>query len=72
MQDNAVRPWCAEAIYPGLKTFVVGTVAVAADARHDQIVEALRDHALTFLPPGFTIVRPLGGSLFFAPNDGGV
>ncbi len=68
MTRTAIRPWCALAQYPGLKTFRVGTVTMPAEARHDQIVAALRAHALTILPPGFQIIRPLAGSLFFEPE----
>jgi hypothetical protein len=62
---NAIRPWCAVAQYPGLKRFHVGTITMPEDARHDQIVAALRDHAMTFLPPGFDIILPVCGAIFF-------
>ena len=65
MAQASVRPWCAIAQYPGLQRFMLGTVVVAADARHDEIIEALRNQALTFLPPGFEIVEPRCGALFF-------
>ena len=62
---NAVRPWCAIAQYPGLKRFLVGTVALTDKARHDEIIDALTTHALTILPPGFTIIEPRCGALIF-------
>jgi len=65
MATASVRPWCAIAQYPGLQRFMLGTVAVASGARHDEIIEALRSHALTFLPQGFEIVEPRCGALFF-------
>lgn len=61
----AIRPWCAVAQYPGKLSFLVGTVQVPATARHDEIIAALRDYALTFLPDGFDIIEPRCGSLFF-------
>jgi hypothetical protein len=68
MTRPAIRPWCAVAQYPGLRRFRVGTVTMPAEARHDEIMAGLRDHALTILPPGFTIIRPQAGSLFFQPE----
>jgi len=62
---DAIRPWCAIAMYPGLRKFAVGTIAMPADARHNEIMAALQAHALTFLPPGFEILEPRCGSLFF-------
>lgn len=68
---GAVRSWCAEAVFPGLKPFIVGTITMPADVRYDEIEGALEAHALTFLPPGFTIRRPLCGALFFHGEDNG-
>lgn len=65
----AIRPWCAKAQYPGLKPFMGGTVLIPHDARIDQIEAALEAHFLTFLPPGFQIIEPVAGALFF--NDEG-
>jgi hypothetical protein len=62
---DAIRPWCAVAAYPGLAEFTLGTITMPADARHDQIEAALADHAASFLPPGFTIIKPVCGALFF-------
>jgi hypothetical protein len=64
------RPWCAVAQYPGLSRFLVGTVVLPDDARHDEITAALHDHALQFLPSGFEIVQPECGALFFEEYEG--
>ena len=66
---EAIRPWCAKASFPNLKPFIVGTVTVPASARYDEVVEALSQHALTFLPPGFTIIEPICGAIFFQPEN---
>lgn len=60
-----IRPWCAVAIYPGLAEFTLGTITMPADARHDEIEAALAKHAAQFLPPGFKIIKPMCGALFF-------
>lgn len=65
----ATRPWCAIARYPGLQRFLVGTAMLPAEARHDEIVEALAAHAATMLPPGFTIIEPRCGALIFQEDD---
>jgi hypothetical protein len=65
MGDSAIRPWCAKAQFPGLKTFIGGTVTMPADARSDEIENALHAHFLTFLPAGFNIIEPVCGALFF-------
>lgn len=62
---RATRPWCAIAQYPGLKRFIIGTVVLPANARHDEIIDALTAHALTMLAPGFDIIEPRCGALFF-------
>ena len=67
----AIRPWCALVRYPGLLPFTLGTVIVDAKATSEEAMKALHDHALTFIPPGFEIIRPLAGSLFFQPDDEG-
>ena len=66
---KSIRPWSAKAQYPGLATFVLGTVVLPKEARHDEIVSALQDHAATFLPPGFEIIEPMCGALFFWGSD---
>lgn len=66
---DAIRPWCAKAIYPGLAEFTLGTITMPADARYDQIEAALADHAALFLPPGFTIIKPICGALFFQGEE---
>lgn len=66
---DAIRPWCAEAEFPGLKPFLGGTITLPATARHDEIIAALEAHFRTFLPPGFSIVRPVCGALFFVENE---
>lgn len=66
---DAVRPWCAKARYPGLKTFLGGTVTMQADAAAHEVEAALNAHFLTFLPPGFEIIEPVCGSLFFSSGD---
>ena len=63
--NQAIKPWCAKAQYPGLREFLVGTITMPHPSRHDEIIEALEAHALTFLPPGFIIIEPLCGALFF-------
>jgi hypothetical protein len=35
-------------------------------ARHDEIVAALEAAALRFLPPGFQIIEPQCGAIFFS------
>jgi hypothetical protein len=65
----AVRPWCAIAQYPGLQRFLVGTVMLPANARHDEINDALTTHALTILPPGFSIIEQRCGDLIFQEDD---
>jgi hypothetical protein len=62
---KAIRPWCAKAKYKDLKPFIVGTVTLPEDARHDEIISALEKRALEFLPAGFEIIEPLCGALFF-------
>ncbi|MDZ7905705.1 MAG: hypothetical protein U5N55_07990 [Cypionkella sp.] len=66
---KAIRPYCAKARYSGLKEFIGGTCVVDANARHDEIIAALTKHFLTFLPPGFDIIEPMAGSLFFQDDD---
>lgn len=65
MTGKAFRPWCAEARYPGLKPFMLGTIAMPHDAQSHEIEGALRRHALTFLVDGLEIIRPVCGALFF-------
>ena len=65
---DAIRPWCAKAVYPGLREFVGGTIAMPADAAAHEIEAALDAHFRTFLPDGFKIVEPACGALFFQPD----
>lgn len=65
----AIRPWCAIAAYPEKRRFRVGTITMPADARHDEIVEALRVLALSMLPDGFEIIEPLCGALVFQEHQ---
>lgn len=69
MADKAIRPWCAVAVYPGLAEFTLGTITMPADARHDEIEAALAEHAAMFLPPGFKIIKPMCGALFFQREE---
>jgi hypothetical protein len=62
---TAIRPWCARARYPGLKTFLVGTVTLPAEAMGHEIDAALHALAASILPPGFEIIEPMCGALFF-------
>ncbi len=62
------RPWSAEAQYPGKATFLVGTVVIEDGTPSHEINRQLKDHALSFLPDGFAIVRPVCGAIFFAPD----
>ena len=62
---QAIRPWCAIAVYPGLKEFIGGTVVLPADAQSHEIEAALRDHFATFIPPGFKVIKPVAGAMFF-------
>lgn len=71
MKGNAFRPWCAEARYPGLKPFMLGTIAMPHDAPSHEIEAALVRHARTFLVEGFEIIRPVCGALFFHPEEEG-
>lgn len=64
-----VRPYCARARFPGREPFIGGTVAVPEGARHDEIIAALREHFLTFLPDGFEIISPVAGALFFSEDE---
>lgn len=66
---QAVRPWCGEAVYPGLEPFALGTIIMPHDAQHHEIEAALHRHALTFLPDGFEIIRPVCGALFFNAEE---
>jgi hypothetical protein len=59
------RPWCAKARYPGLREFIGGTVMIPSRAQSHEIEAALVAHFLTFLPPGFVIVEPVCGVIFF-------
>lgn len=68
MRPRGMIPWCAKAVYPGLKPIIFGTVKVPADARHDQIIAALEAEMLQHLPPGFQIIEPMRGALFFSPE----
>jgi len=60
------RPWCGVAQFPGLAQFMIGTVHLPVGARHDEIVAALEAAALRFLPPGFQIIEPQCGAIFFS------
>ena len=62
---TAVRPWCAVARYQGLQEFIGGTVVLPADAQSHEVIAALTAHFDQFLPPGFEVIRPVAGSLFF-------
>lgn len=62
---TSIRPWCAEAQYPGKRAFIGGTITMPADAQSHEIEAALRDHFLTFIPPGFVIIKPVCGAIFF-------
>lgn len=66
---KAIRPYCAKAQYPGLDPFVGGTVVVSEGSRHDEIIAELDRHFATFLPPGYIIIEPLAGSLFFVEDE---
>lgn len=66
---RANRSWCAKAQYPNLQAFVIGTITMPSDARHDEIIAALNDHALRFIPQGFQIIEPLCGALFFQGDE---
>jgi hypothetical protein len=67
--DVKVRPWCAKAVFPGLKEFILGTIVMPADAASHEIETALYDHAHKFLPSGFKIIEPLCGAIFFVPEE---
>lgn len=69
MTVKAIRPWCAQARYPGLEPFVGGTITLPSDAKSHEIERALSEHFLTFIPPGFEIIKPMCGVLFFQPED---
>jgi hypothetical protein len=66
--DKPLRPWCAQAEYPGLRRFYVGTVNLPHDTPSHEIETALSLHALTFLPEGFRLVGIECGALFFSPE----
>ena len=67
--DIKVRPWCAKAVFPGLKEFMLGTIVMKESATSHEIEAALYDHAHTFLPTGFTIIEPMCGAIFFVPEE---
>lgn len=67
--NEAIRPWCAVAQYPGLQEFLVGTVTMPAGARHDEVEKALYKCASEFLPPGFLIMKPMCGAVFFQETE---
>jgi hypothetical protein len=69
MRDRAIRPWCAEAQFPGLAPFMLGTVILPHDAQTHEIEAALAAHARTFLPDGFRIIAPVAGAIFFQAED---
>jgi hypothetical protein len=69
MSDVKVRPWCAKAVFPGLKEFVLGTIVLPEDTQSHAIEQALYDHAHKFLPTGFEIVEPMCGAIFFVPEE---
>lgn len=67
----AVRSWVANAKYPDLASFILGTIALPEDARHDEIETALFEFAKGFLPSGLEILNIMCGSLFFVPDEDG-
>lgn len=68
MSDVKVRPWCAKAVFPGLKEFILGTIVLPENTASHAIEQALYDHAHGFLPTGFKIVEPRCGAIFFVPE----
>lgn len=68
MTRSAIRPYCGVANYPGKKPFLFGSVAIPADARHDEIVTALLAYAAEILPPGLQLLSVRAGSLFFVES----
>lgn len=64
-----IRPWCAKAVYPGLKPFIGGTVTLDASAQSHEVMAALESDFLTFLPPGFEIIEPMCEAIFFEVQE---
>ncbi len=64
-----VRPWCAKAVFPGLKEFILGTIVLKEDSQSHEIMTALYAHGRTFLPDGFEITQPVCGAIFFVPEE---
>ena len=69
MTDIQIRPWCAKAVYPGLKEFVIGTIVLPVETSSVDVEKALYEHALTFLPVGFKLIEPICGAIFFVPEE---
>jgi hypothetical protein len=69
VRDTAIRPWVAKAQYPGLETFIAGTIIMPAEAQSHEIEQALLDHFHKFLPPGFQILDQMCGALFFVSEE---
>lgn len=67
--SEAIRPWCAKAIYPGLKPFIGGTVILPANAQAHEVMAALEAHFHTFLPAGFEIIESMCGAIFFSEHE---
>ncbi|QXN72711.1 hypothetical protein RCZAHN_102 [Rhodobacter phage RcZahn] len=61
----AVRPWCAEAVFPGKKKFIGGTLVMPSHAQHHEVEAAMMDFLGEMLPSGFTIIKLMPGALFF-------
>jgi hypothetical protein len=69
MVDIKIRPWCAKAVFPGLKEFMLGTIVLPENTASHDVEKALYDHAHRFLPKGFKIIEPMCGALFFVPEE---
>jgi hypothetical protein len=66
---EGIRPWVARAQYPGLESFLAGTIIMPADAKSHEIEQALLDHFNHFLPPGFKILDQICGAIFFQSEE---
>ena len=69
MVGNKFRPWVARVQYPGLDKSLAGNIMMPAEAQSHEVEAALKAHFDTFLPPGWVMIEPLCGAIFFVPEE---